>query len=109
LFLTLETSDRDTVVQGTESHSVFFLFRANGFANRYAHNGKVKSFWRSKIDRQQANPTFSFRLIYGLTAAECPTTVTRSWWPRALTRRTQKPFSSVWYVPRRRGPPTLPE
>src|SRR5262245_20186659 len=27
LFLTLETSDRDTVVQGTECHSVFFLFR----------------------------------------------------------------------------------
>ena len=28
-------------------------------------------------------------------AAECPTTVTRSRCPRALTRSTQKPFSSL--------------
>ena len=30
--------------------------------------------------------------------AACPTTVTRSRWPRALTRSTQKPFSELWNV-----------
>ena len=28
--------------------------------------------------------------------AACPTTVTRSRWPRALMRSTQKPFSPLW-------------
>ena len=28
--------------------------------------------------------------------AAWPTTVTRSRWPRALTRMTQKPFSAFW-------------
>jgi hypothetical protein len=30
-----------------------------------------------------------------MTAA-CPTTVTRSRWPRAFALRTQKPFSALW-------------
>src|SRR5262245_53967301 len=38
-----------------------------------------------------------------ITAA-CPTTVTNSRWPRALIRRTQKPFSSLWYVTRSTRP-----
>ena len=38
-----------------------------------------------------------------ITAA-CPITVTSSRWPRALTRRTQKPFSSLWYVTRSTRP-----
>src|SRR6516162_3997407 len=38
-----------------------------------------------------------------ITAA-CPTTVTRSRWPRALIRRTQKPFSTLWYVTRSTRP-----
>ena len=38
-----------------------------------------------------------------ITAA-CPTTVTSSRWPRALIRRTQKPFSSLWYVTRSMRP-----
>jgi hypothetical protein len=33
----------------------------------------------------------------GITAA-CPITVTSSRWPRALICKTQKPFSSLWYV-----------
>ena len=28
--------------------------------------------------------------------AACPTAVTNSRWPRALMRRTQKPFSALW-------------
>lgn len=31
-----------------------------------------------------------------LMAAACPTTVTKSRWPRALTRNTQKPVSALW-------------
>ena len=38
-----------------------------------------------------------------ITAA-CPITVTSSRWPRALIRRTQKPFSSLWYVTRSTRP-----
>ena len=38
-----------------------------------------------------------------ITAA-CPTTVTSSRWPRALIRRTQKPFSALWYVTRSTRP-----
>src|SRR5580704_4758570 len=37
-------------------------------------------------------------------AAAWPTTVTRSRCPRALARRTQKPFSSLWYVTRSTRP-----
>src|SRR3954451_2264292 len=37
-------------------------------------------------------------------AAAAPTTVTRSRWPRALTRRTQKPVSALWYVTRSTSP-----
>jgi hypothetical protein len=34
------------------------------------------------------------------TTAACPITVTSSRWPHALIRKTQKPFSSLWYVTR---------
>src|SRR3954454_20836384 len=37
-------------------------------------------------------------------AAAAPTTVTRSRWPRALTRRTQKPVSGLWKVTRSTSP-----
>ena len=37
-------------------------------------------------------------------AAACPTTVTSSRWPRALMRRTQKPFSALWKVTRSTRP-----
>jgi len=40
--------------------------------------------------------------------AACPTTVTRSRWPRALMRRTQKPFSALWNVTRSMRPARLP-
>jgi hypothetical protein len=36
--------------------------------------------------------------------AAAPTTVTRSRWPRALTRSTQKPFSGLWKVTRSTSP-----
>ena len=36
--------------------------------------------------------------------AACPTTVTRSRWPRALTRSTQKPLSALWNVTRSTSP-----
>src|SRR3954469_20378183 len=36
--------------------------------------------------------------------AACPTVVTRSRCPRALTRRTQKPFSALWKVTRSTRP-----
>ena len=36
--------------------------------------------------------------------AAWPTTVTRSRWPRALIRRTQKPFSALWNVTRSTRP-----
>jgi hypothetical protein len=36
--------------------------------------------------------------------AAWPTTVMRSRWPRALTRRTQKPFSELWNVTRSTKP-----
>ena len=36
--------------------------------------------------------------------AAWPTTVTRSRWPRALMRRTQKPFSTLWKVTRSTRP-----
>ena len=38
------------------------------------------------------------------TAAACPTTVTSSRCPRALTRRTQNPLSSLWNVTRSTEP-----
>src|SRR4051812_43367560 len=37
-------------------------------------------------------------------AAAAPTTATRSRWPRALTRSTQKPVSGLWYVTRSTSP-----
>jgi len=37
-------------------------------------------------------------------AAACPTTVTRSRWPRALIRSTQKPLSALWNVTRSTSP-----
>ena len=40
----------------------------------------------------------------GETAAAVPTTVARSLWPRTLTRRTQKPVSSLWKVTRSTAP-----
>jgi hypothetical protein len=40
-------------------------------------------------------------------AAACPTTVTSSRWPRALIRKTQKRFSSLWYVTRSTRPPAI--
>src|SRR5215467_9554387 len=36
--------------------------------------------------------------------AAWPRTVIRSRWPRALTRRTQKPFSALWKVTRSTSP-----
>ena len=36
--------------------------------------------------------------------AACPMTVMRSRWPRALTRRTQKPLSELWNVTRSTKP-----
>jgi len=38
------------------------------------------------------------------TLAAWPTTVTRSRWPRAFTRSTQKPFSALWKVTHSTGP-----
>jgi len=38
------------------------------------------------------------------TMAAWPTTVTRSRWPRALIRSTQKPFSGFWNGPHSTGP-----
>src|SRR5919106_3948103 len=38
-----------------------------------------------------------------------PTTVTRSRWPRALTRRTQKPLSGLWNVTRSTRPVSASE
>src|SRR5262245_22589945 len=40
----------------------------------------------------------------GVMVAAVPTTVTRSRWPRTLTRRTQKPVSSLWNVTRSTAP-----
>src|SRR5262249_27861909 len=40
----------------------------------------------------------------GVMVAAVPTTVTRSRWPRTLTRRTQKPVSSLWKVTRSTAP-----
>ena len=42
--------------------------------------------------------------LAGGDVAAWPTTVTRSRWPRALTRRTQKPFSPLWKVTRSTRP-----
>src|SRR5688572_15124542 len=39
-----------------------------------------------------------------LIVAAALTTVTRSRWPRTLTRSTQKPFSALWYVTRSTRP-----
>src|SRR5271163_253057 len=36
--------------------------------------------------------------------AACPTTVTKSRWPRAFARRPQKPFSALWKVTRSTRP-----
>src|ERR1039458_10148186 len=36
--------------------------------------------------------------------AACPTTVTKSRWPRAFALRTQKPFSALWKVTRSTRP-----
>src|SRR5262245_7336654 len=38
-----------------------------------------------------------------------PTTVTRSRWPRALTRKTQKPLSGLWKVTRSTRPTSVSE
>src|SRR5687768_5648828 len=38
-----------------------------------------------------------------------PTTITRSRWPRALTRRTQKPLSGLWNVTRSTKPASASE
>src|SRR5256885_15964214 len=40
----------------------------------------------------------------GVIVAAVPTTVTRSRWPRTLTRSTQKPVSSLWNVTRSTAP-----
>src|SRR5882672_5700758 len=40
----------------------------------------------------------------GVIVAAVPTTVTRSRWPRTLTRRTQKPVSELWNVTRSTSP-----
>src|SRR6266446_6905144 len=40
----------------------------------------------------------------GVIVAAVPTTVTRSRCPRTLTRRTQKPVSSLWNVTRSTAP-----
>ena len=40
----------------------------------------------------------------GDTVAACPTTVTRSRWPRARVLSTQNPFSGLWKVTRSTSP-----
>src|ERR1700684_3019554 len=42
--------------------------------------------------------------LAGGDEATRPTTVTRSRWPRAFVRRTQKPFSALWNVTRSTRP-----
>ena len=46
--------------------------------------------------RSLTHPPLALMNSPALIVAACPTTVTRSRWPRALTRSTQKPLSGLW-------------
>src|SRR5262249_24501009 len=54
--------------------------------------------------RSVTHPPWPSMYSPGVIVAAVPTTVTRSRCPRTLTRRTQKPVSSLWKVTRSTAP-----